>query len=146
VQQLWVFQSNGVSERTGKSGLASANILKTKGGGNQFSRFYADVFYERPKSKNNKVILHFLYFILIFFFFKKSSLYSLTLLSGTSDLCPSPWLYTKAHIIKVATVVSRWQRVGDLIGSGLERYSSRIRSERLTTFADYLNDVKCCAI
>jgi len=35
--------------------------------------------------------------------------------------------------IKVATVASCWQRVGDLIGSGVEPHTSRTRSERLTT-------------
>jgi len=37
--------------------------------------------------------------------------------------------------IKVATVASRWQRVGDLIGSGFKPHTSRTRSERLTTCA-----------
>jgi len=37
--------------------------------------------------------------------------------------------------IKVATVASRWQRVGDLTGSGFETHTSRTRSERLTTCA-----------
>jgi len=35
----------------------------------------------------------------------------------------------------VATVASRWQRVGDLIGSGFELHTFRTRSERLTTYA-----------
>jgi len=49
---------------------------------------------------------------------KKSSLYSLNTLSGvTSERCPSSWLCAKAHTIKVATVASCWQRMGDLIGS-----------------------------
>jgi len=48
----------------------------------------------------------------------KSSLYSLNTLSCvTSERCPSPLLCAKAHTIKVATVASRWQRMGDLIGS-----------------------------
>jgi len=63
----------------------------------------------------------------------KSSLYSLNALSGvTSERCPTPRLYARAHI-KVAAVASRWQRVGDLIGSGFEPYTSRTRSRRLTT-------------
>jgi len=64
----------------------------------------------------------------------KSSLYSLnTPFSGvTSEQCPSLRLCTKAHIIKVAMVASCWQRMGDLIGSGFEPYTSRTRSERLT--------------
>jgi len=45
----------------------------------------------------------------------KSSLNSLNTLSGvTSERCPSPRLCAKAHTIKVATVASRWQRVGRL--------------------------------
>jgi len=35
--------------------------------------------------------------------------------------------------IKVAAVASRWQRVGDLIGSGYELHTSRTRNKRLTT-------------
>jgi len=35
--------------------------------------------------------------------------------------------------IKVATVASRLQRVGDLIGSGFEPHTSRTRSRRITT-------------
>jgi len=35
--------------------------------------------------------------------------------------------------IKVAAVASRWQRVGDLIGSELEPRTSRTRSRRLIT-------------
>jgi len=50
----------------------------------------------------------------------KSSLYSLNTLSGvTSEWCPSPLLCTKVHTIKIAMVASRWQCMGDLIGSGL---------------------------
>jgi len=42
-------------------------------------------------------------------------------LSGVmSERCPSPRFCAKAHTIKVATVSSRWQRMGDLIGSGFE--------------------------
>jgi len=104
VQQL--YQTYGVSARTGKGGLASANILKTKGEEINFSRFYADVFYEWPKSQYKKVILHFLSFVSIFL---KSNLRYTRL--------------RKAHTIKVATVASRWQRVGDLIGSGFERHT-----------------------
>jgi len=64
----------------------------------------------------------------------KSLLYSLNTLSGvTIEWCPSPRLCAKAHTIKVATVTSRWQRMGDLIGSGFEPHSSRTRSERLTS-------------
>jgi len=37
--------------------------------------------------------------------------------------------------LKVAAVVSRWQRVGDLIGLGNEPDASRTRSERLITCA-----------
>jgi len=33
--------------------------------------------------------------------------------------------------IKVAAVASRWQRVGDLIGSGFEPHTSRTRGRRL---------------
>jgi len=44
-------------------------------------------------------------------------------------------LCTKAHTIKVATVASRWQRVGDLIGSEFEPHTSRNRSKCLTTCA-----------
>jgi len=66
----------------------------------------------------------------------KSSLYSINTLSGvTSERCPSPQLCAKAHTIKVATVASRWQRVGDLIDSGCEPHTSRTRGERLTTCA-----------
>jgi len=50
----------------------------------------------------------------------KSSLYLLNTLSGvTSERCPSPQLCAKAHTIKVPTVASHWQRMGDLIGSGM---------------------------
>jgi len=56
----------------------------------------------------------------------KSSLYSLNTLSGvTSERCPSQRLCAKAHTI---TVASRWQRVGDLIGSGFEPHTFRTRS------------------
>jgi len=41
----------------------------------------------------------------------------------------------KAHTIKIATVASRWQRVGDLIGAGFEPHSSRTRSELFNTCA-----------
>jgi len=34
----------------------------------------------------------------------------------------------------IKVVVSRWQRVGDLIGSGFESYISRTRRRRLTTW------------
>jgi len=40
-----------------------------------------------------------------------------------------------AHTSKVAAVASRWQRVGDLIGSEFEPHTSRTRSERLITCA-----------
>jgi len=56
-----------------------------------------------------------------------------TLSGVTSERYPSPRLCAKAHTIKVATLASRWQRMGDLIGSGFEPHTSRIRSERLTT-------------
>jgi len=45
-------------------------------------------------------------------------------------------IYTALHQsphIKVATVSSRWQRVGDLIGSGFEPHTSRTRGKRLNT-------------
>jgi len=42
---------------------------------------------------------------------------------------------------KVATVASRWQCVGDLIGSGFEPYTSRTRTERLTTYV--VNSLNC---
>jgi len=37
--------------------------------------------------------------------------------------------------IKIATVASRWQRVGDSIGSGFKPHTSRTRSESLTICA-----------
>jgi len=40
-------------------------------------------------------------------------------------------LYHGPHI--QAAAASRWQRMGDLIGSGFEPYTSRTRSSRLTT-------------
>jgi len=43
-------------------------------------------------------------------------------------------LRQSAHL-KVATVASRWQHVGDLIGSGFQPRTSRTKSERLTTCA-----------
>jgi len=49
--------------------------------------------------------------------------------------------------IKVAAVASRWQRVGDLIGSGSEPYhTSGARSKRLTTcrFLANLNVIIVC--
>jgi len=56
----------------------------------------------------------------------KSSLYSLSTLSGVlSEWCPSPQLCAKAHIIKVATLASCWQRMGDLIGSGFKLHTNR---------------------
>jgi len=59
----------------------------------------------------------------------KSSLFSLNTLSGvTSERCPSPRLCAEGPHIKVATVTSRWQRVGDLIGSRFELHTSRTRS------------------
>jgi len=49
----------------------------------------------------------------------------------------------QGHTIKVTTVASRWQRVGDLIGSRFEPHTSRNRSERLTACAitqrDYIS-------
>jgi len=65
----------------------------------------------------------------------KSSLYSFnTLLGVMSERCPSPRLCAKAYTIKVATVVSCWQRVGDLIGSGFEPHTFCTRSDHLTTY------------
>jgi len=56
----------------------------------------------------------------------KSLLYSLNTLSGvTSERCPSPRVCAKDNTIKVATVASHWQRMGDLIGSGFEPHTSR---------------------
>jgi len=58
----------------------------------------------------------------------KSLLFSLNTLSGvTSERYPSLRLCAKAHTFKVATVASRWQRVGNLIGSGFEPHTSRIQ-------------------
>jgi len=37
--------------------------------------------------------------------------------------------------IKVAAVASRWQRMGDLIGSGFELYTSRTWGRRLTSLS-----------
>jgi len=42
--------------------------------------------------------------------------------------------FTQGPPIKVVAVASRWQRVGDLIGSRFESHTSRIRSRRLTTW------------
>jgi len=64
----------------------------------------------------------------------KSSLYSFNTLSGVmSERCPSPRLCARENTSKVAAVASRWQRVGDLIGSGFESHTFRTRSEPLTT-------------
>jgi len=61
-------------------------------------------------------------------------LYSLNTLSGvTSERCPSLQLCARDHTSKVAAAASRWQRVGDLIGSWFEPSISRTRSEPLTT-------------
>jgi len=55
----------------------------------------------------------------------KSSLYSLNTLSGVaSERCPSPRLCARDHTLKVAAVASRWQRVGDLFGSGFELHNT----------------------
>jgi len=60
----------------------------------------------------------------------KCSLYSLNTLSGvTSERCPSPRLCARAHTSKVEAMASRWQRMGNLIGSGYELLTSRTRSE-----------------
>jgi len=68
---------------------------------------------------------------------KKSNLHYtrpiITLSGVTSERCPSPRHCAKVHTIKVATVASRWQRVGDLIGLEYEPHASLTRSERLTT-------------
>jgi len=41
----------------------------------------------------------------------------------------------QSHTIKVATVASCWQRMGDLISLGFEAHTSHTRSELLTTCA-----------
>jgi len=70
----------------------------------------------------------------------KSSLYLLnTLLGVTSEWCLSLRLCAKAHTAKVAAVATRWERVGDLIGSRFEPHTFRTRSERLTTYSFNLN-------
>jgi len=78
---------------------------------------------------------------------KKSNLYYTRLIpfSGvTSEQCPSPRLCAKAHTIKVATVASRWQRMGDLIGSGFEPHPSRTRiSEKKGTVQVWFLDMLC---
>jgi len=38
---------------------------------------------------------------------------------------PNSTAYARAHTIKIATVADRWQRVGDLIGSGFKPHTSR---------------------
>jgi len=46
-------------------------------------------------------------------------------------------LHQQGPDIKVAAVVSSWQRVVDLIGSGFEPQSYRIRNRRLTILMSF---------
>jgi len=47
----------------------------------------------------------------------------------------SATLHQGPHI-KIVTVASRWQHVGDLIGSGFEPQTFLTRGRRLTTYAN----------
>jgi len=51
---------------------------------------------------------------------------------------PISQLCAKAHTIKVAMVASRWQCVGDFIGSRFESHTSRTRSEHLFDMACFV--------
>jgi len=43
-----------------------------------------------------------------------------------SERCPFPWICARAHTsrFKIAAVASRWQRVGNVIGSEFEPHTS----------------------